>query len=376
MKTHKNVYQKLCSSENIYLAYLKARKGKSKKLSIIEFDKDLEKNLELLRKELIEMTYKPKSLKKFIVRDPKTRTIHASAFRDRIIHHAIVNILEPIFEKIFIHDSFAIRKNKGTHPAIKRFDYFKRKVSQNGLLLKATQSDGGAYNSNSIQGYCLKADIKHYFDNVDHEILISIIKKKIQDGKFMWLIRIILNNFESKIKGKGMPLGNYTSQFFANVYLNELDQFVKNKLKAKYYIRYVDDFIILHRSKKRLEYFKKEIVEYLKTLKLNIHPDKSQIIPLKNGVTFLGYRIFYHHKLLRKRNIRIFMKEFKEKLDNYDPQLVDVNKLTEGLQGWFGYSCWANTCNIRKRIIEQIIEKLNVEDIKIKGRLYEAGKII
>ena len=216
--------------------------------------------------------------------------------------------------------------------------------------------------SNLIQGYCLKADIKHYFDNVDHRILISIIKKRIQDGKFIWLIRIIINNFESKTKGKGMPLGNYTSQFFANVYLNTLNYFVKHKLKAKHYIRYADDFIILHRSKKRLEYFNKEIIEYLKTLKLTIHPDKSKIISLKKGITFLGYRIFYHYKLLRKRNIRIFIGEFKEKLDNYGSNLIEVNKMIGELQGWFGYVCWANTRNIRKNMIKLIIDKFNIED--------------
>ena len=139
MKTYKNLYNKLCTTENLNLAYEKARKGKSQKDSVIEFDKNIKENLEQLQKELINFTYQPKPLKKFIVRDPKTRTIHASAFRDRIVHHMLVNILEPIFEKIFIYDSFASRKDKGTHLAIARFDKFKRKVSLNGCA-----AQGGA----------------------------------------------------------------------------------------------------------------------------------------------------------------------------------------------------------------------------------------
>ena len=140
MKTHKNLYAKLCSTDNIVLAYEKARKGKAKKQAIIEFDKNTKENLERLQTELIEMTYKPKPLKRFIVRDPKTRTIHASAFRDRIVHHMVVNVLEPIFEKIFIFDSYASRKDKGAHMAVVRFDKFKRKISQNG---RAVRGGGG-----------------------------------------------------------------------------------------------------------------------------------------------------------------------------------------------------------------------------------------
>ncbi|MBI4117038.1 hypothetical protein HY449_04820 [Candidatus Pacearchaeota archaeon] len=258
MKTYKHLYGKLCSKENIYLAYKNARKRKSKKSSVIEFEINLNENFKELQNELINLTYKPRPLRRFIVRDPKTRTIHASAFRDRIVHHAIINIIQPIFERRFISDSYASIKKKGVHAAVKRFDYFKKCVSQNGLVVKM-----GGQNGNCVQGYCLKADIRHYFDTVSHEILILILMRKIKDGKVIWLIRKVLNNFDSPVKGTGMPLGNFTSQFFANVYLNELDYFVKHILKAKYYIRYVDDFIILHRSKKRLEYY-----DILRTLKV------------------------------------------------------------------------------------------------------------
>lgn len=143
MKTHKNLYHKLCSIHNLLLAYEKARKGKSKKDPVIEFEKNLDDNLRKLQSELISLTYKPHPLKRFIVRDPKTRTIHSSAFRDRVVHHALINIIGPIFEKIFIHDSYASRLGKGTHPAVARFDYFKRKVSQNGKVVKGLNWGGG-----------------------------------------------------------------------------------------------------------------------------------------------------------------------------------------------------------------------------------------
>ena len=224
MKTHKQLYRKFCSLDNLTLAYEKAKKGKTKKESVILFKRDFERNLLSLQKELINKTYHPQPLKRFIIRDPKTRVIHASIFKDRIVHHALINIIEPIFEKIFIYDSFASRKNKGTHLAIKRFDEFKRKVSRNGLPISIKQK----YSKNKVQGYCLKSDIKHYFDEVDHKVLLNILIRKIKDDSLLEIIEKILINLKPKIKGKGMPLGNYTSQFFANVYLNDLDYFVKS----------------------------------------------------------------------------------------------------------------------------------------------------
>lgn len=362
MKTYRNLYGRLCSYENLHLAYTKARRQKSKKEYVQRFEENLQQELELLQHELRSGTYRPLPLKKFIVRDPKTRTIHASAFRDRVVHHTLVNILEPIFERIFIFDSYASRKNKGTHPAVERFMEFMRKASRNGKKVRQN-----AYTNNSIEGYILKADVKHYFDTVDHEVLLSILRKKIQDEQLIWLVRVILDNFEAPLKGRGMPLGNYTSQFFANIYLNELDYFIKHQLKAKYYIRYVDDFVILHRSKRRLNYYYERIVRYLPALKIALHPDKSKITALRDGITFLGYRIFYHYKLLRKRNIRQFLKQFQEYLEQCKGGFLRPEGLQEQLQGWFGYAQWANTYNLRKRILFRL---------KSGGGANDAGLIV
>lgn len=348
MKTHNNLYRKLCSMENLGLAFCKARRRKIKKWYVVNFEENLEEELKKLHEDLATLTYQPQQLTRFIIRDPKTRTIHASRFRDRVVYHALVNILEPIFEMLFIYDSYASRKGKGTHKAVQRFDSFKMKISQNGRLIK------NAYDNNQVVGYVLKADIRHYFDTVDHEILLKVIKRKIHDKSVIWLIRRILKNFDAPIKGKGMPLGNLTSQFFANVYLNELDYFVKHTLKAEYYIRYVDDFVILHSDREILEHYKELIQEYLITLRLELHPDKSKIIPLRNGISFLGYRIFYHHKLLRKSNLRKFQKELGKKLSLYHQGFLSKEQLLGNLQGWFGYAKWANTYKLRKKAIREI----------------------
>ena len=176
MKSHKNLYQKIISLDNLFLAYEKARKGKTKKDYIIKFKKNIENNLKSLRTELLLYSYKPKPLINFIIRDPKTRKISKSNFKDRIVHHALINILEPIYDKTFIYDSYASRKNKGAHKAVKRFIKFQRKITKN-------------YSS---YGYCLKADIKHYFQEVNHNILTNIIKRKIKDKKVIWIINKIL----------------------------------------------------------------------------------------------------------------------------------------------------------------------------------------
>ncbi len=353
MKTYKKLYERLYSTNNLNLAFRKARKGKSKKDYVIEFEKDLERSIALLQRDLKSKRYVPTKLKKFIIRDPKTRTIHASIFKDRIVHHAIVNMLEPIYERRFMYDSFAGRKLKGTHAAVERFESFARKVSSNGKKIN------NSYTNNSIRGYVLKADIKHYFATIDHQVLINILRKKIEDEDFIRLVKKILNNFETTKRGKGLPLGNYTSQFFANVYLNHLDYFVKHTLRAKYYIRYVDDFVILGKDKNILISQMNKIEKYLRFLKLELHPDKSEIHTLRNGITFLGYRIFFHYRLLRKRNIRYFKKRLNKKLELYRSGTIGDEELGSFLKGWQGYSSFANTHNFNKKI-EEVVMNQNI----------------
>ncbi|MFH1326875.1 MAG: reverse transcriptase domain-containing protein [archaeon] len=342
MKTYKHLYEEIISLSNLFLAWRKARKDKTKKNYVIEFEKDLIKNILELQEELKNQRYFPKPLQTFILRDPKTRKISKSDFRDRIVHHALVRVIEPIFDKGFIYDSCANRIGKGNLFALNRFEKFQRKVT----------------NNLSLGGYCLKADIKHYFHEVNHSILIKIMKRRIVDKKVVWLIKKILANLpagklgeRTSLDNKGMPLGNLTSQFFANVYLNELDYFVKHKLKAKYYIRYVDDFVILHKNKKQLKELKKEIDGFLKSkLKIQLHPDKSRVKSLSNGLDFVGFRIFYYFRLLRARNIRNILYKIKK----YKEGEALREKILEVFQGWNAYAKRGNTFKLRRNIAKKI----------------------
>ena len=334
------MYGALCSYDNLFLAYKKARKRKTTKSYVIKFEKNLKENLLFLRSELLLHCYSPKPLVNFIIHDPKTRKISKSDFRDRVVHHALCNIIEPIFEKSFIYDSYANRVSKGTLKALQRFDFFKRKASRN----------------NTEKCYILKADIHKYFENVWHEILLSIIKKRILDKRVIWLIRKILANSSSQ--SRGMPLGNLTSQFFANVYLNCFDWFVKTKLKAKYYIRYVDDFVIFERDKKQLEFYKEKIDEFLKNkLNLQLHKDKSKILKLGDSLNFLGFRVFYYHKLLKKSNVKRMRNILQILEEKYKNSEIDYDNLYDFLEGWVVYVKNANTYKLRKKILADFESK-------------------
>lgn len=343
-KTYKRLYIKVCDYKNLHLAFMKARKGKTRKFYVLEFQKDLIDNLEELKKELENEAYQPKPLKTFILRDPKTRKISKANFRDRVVHHAVINFFDPIYEKVFIYDSYANRKGKGPLAALNRLDNFIKKVSKNGKLASRN------FDSNFVKGYCLKADIKHYFQEINHEVLINILKEKIKDEKLINLIRKILVNGKSG-EGIGMPLGNLTSQFLANVYLSKLDYFVKQEIKAKYYIRYVDDFLILHESKEQLEIWETRINRFLKQeLKIELHPDKSGIKPISKGIDFVGFRVFFHYKLLRKRNV----KKIIAKIIKYELGHISYEQLMESFQGWNAYAKWANSYKLRKKVVKKI----------------------
>ncbi len=339
MQSRDDLYLQLCSYQNLELAFRKARKRKTKKKYVLEFEKKLNNNLSHLQNELLSCSYNPRALETFILRDPKTRKINKAHFRDRIVHHALCNVIESFFQKSFIYDSYANQIGKGTIKAIKRFDEFKKKVTKN----------------NTRRGFVLKCDIEKYFDNVDHNVLLSILKKKLFDEKILWLIKIILNNHRTRRKEKAMPLGNLTSQFFANIYLNELDQFVKHTLKERYYIRYVDDFVIFHESKKSLEQCKEKIQSFIgKNLLLNLHPLKSRIIQLKDGVAFLGLKIFFYHKIILRKNKRNFQRKLQEYNIRYKEKEYSYDKIYDFLEGWIAYAKNADTYNLRKRILTQI----------------------
>lgn len=353
MKRYKKLYAMLCSKDNIYLAYKKARKHKTLKSYVMEFENNLKENLSQLQRELESESYMPRPLEIFILRDPKTRIISKSHFRDRIVHHAICNITEPIFEKLFIYDSYANRLGKGTQKAIERFENFKRKITKN----------------NAKRTYVLKADIKHYFENVDHNILIKLLERKIKDEKLIHLIKIILNNHQTRHLGKGMPLGNLTSQFFANIYLHELDWFIKHHLKARYYIRYVDDFVIIETDIKTLEDYMLQINAFLReNLLLEIHPEKSKFQIITHGVRFLGSRIYPHHRLLTKMNTRKFKKKLERICKQFENHEIDYDVVYDFLEGWIAYARTANSYNLIENLLNPYV---NIIDNDISSKEYD-----
>lgn len=356
MQTYRNLYDELCSFENLCRAFRKAKRNKKPTRQILEFSVHVEKELLQLKHELETMTYEPQPLKHFVVRDPKTRLISASHFRDRVVHHAVCNIIDPIFDKTFISDSYANRRRKGTLAAVLKFDDYKRSISGNGKLLSK------AKDNNQIYGYVLKADIRHYFDTVDHEILMNIISRKIKDQKVLWLVKKIIDNHDCEIPDKGMPIGNMTSQFFANVYLNELDYFVKHKLKAKRYIRYVDDFVILDGSKEKLEFYKSEINEFLKTIKLQLHPQKTKIVPLHAGVKLLGFRVFYEYKLLKRSNTRRIPYRVQDLVELYANGIMEKIGIFESIEGWNAYAIHGNTYKFRRSLMRKLRRSLKKAD--------------
>ncbi len=343
MIASRDLWKELCSYNNLELAFKKARKHKTFKPDVQEFERDLNPNLSSLRLELLFHYYQPKPLETFILHDPKTRKISKSHFRDRVVHHALCTIIGPLFEKSFIYDSYANRLSKGTLKAVDRFEFFARKASKN--FTRET--------------FAFKADIRHYFENINPQILLAILQRKINDPRLMWLIKKILQNYSAE---KGMPLGNLTSQFFANVYLNELDQFVKHKLKAKYYVRYVDDFVIVDPSQEKLEQYKTKIEYFVyHNLSLELHPDKSKIMPSDRGIELLGLKIFPHYRLMKKRNLRKFHRKIQEIDILYENKEIDFDSVYNFFEGWCAYAKHANTYRIRQHQLRAFENKWKTE---------------
>ena len=289
-------------------------------MDVQEFEFNLEENIFQLHDDLKNNRYKHGPYLAFYVRDPKLRHIHKASVRDRLFHHAVFRILYPIFDKSFIYDSYSCRLGSGTHLAVNRLEKFARKLSRN--------------NHRTI--YALKCDIRKFFDSVDKEILFRIIKIKIKDNESLKLISIILNSF-SKETDRGLPLGNVTSQLFANIYLNELDQFVKHSLKVKYYLRYCDDFIILNQDPQCLLELAYKISEFLEEhLNLNLHPNKVVLRKDKQGIDFLGYVVLPYHRTLRTKTRKRIFNKIVGRREEFDIDLISQESFKHSLNSYLG----------------------------------------
>ncbi len=293
-----HTYDDIKSIENLLLSWQEFLRGKRKRKDVAEFSVYFMDNIFSLHQELTDKTYKHGLYSAFKINDPKPRDIHKAHVRDRLVHHAIYRVLYPYFDRKFIYDSYSCRTDKGTHRAINRFRQFGRKISRN----------------NTRTAWVLKCDIKKFFASIDHSILKKILSTHIEDENILWLLGQVIDSFNvDDKKGVGLPLGNLTSQLLINIYMNKFDQFVKRKLKTRYYIRYADDFVFLSKDKSYLENLIPKVSVFLeKELKLSLHPDKLYIKTLASGVDFLGWVNFPTHRVLRTATKKRMLRRLKQ----------------------------------------------------------------
>ncbi len=345
MKTIKDLMEKICTFKNAMAAFKKARKCKRYRPDVMRFEKDREANLIRAVEDLENGTYTPGPYTVFKVFEPKERVIMALPFYDRVIQHMIATFIEPIFEKRFIFHSFACRKDKGVHEA-------------SAILTK------WLYKLEILEGkkiWAIKADIRHYFQSVNHEILKAEIRRYISDRRLLAILDRIIDRNGIYEPGVGIPVGNLTSQLFANVYLNILDQFVKHELGIKYYIRYMDDFVILGEDPEELKRILARIEEFINTrLKLQLNP-KTMIIYTKNGVDFVGYRHWATMKLLRKAATR----RLKQLLKNFEEGTITEEYFDRSLASRLGHMEHADTYQLRQKLAGK------VQGIKAKKSISE-----
>ena len=359
--------------EKLYRAYLDCRKNKRKTINALKFEMNLERNLFQLQKELNSGTYKPGRSICFVVKDPSPREIFAADFKDRVVHHLLIREIETMGEKSFIFDTFSCRKNKGTHLAIKRLRKFIEKARKN----------------HKKRVFYLQLDISGFFMAINHHILYSLFEELISKQNksrqwktdVLWLAETIIFHKPTKnyvIKGnpslfklipsrkslfkspenKGLPIGNYSSQFFANLYLNELDQFIKRELRCKYYVRYVDDFIILDENKEKLKHLKDKINLFLKeNLDLELSSSKTKLQPVDKGIKFLGYFVKPDYILVRQRVVKRMKNKLYEISKNAE-ETKDLNKILAILNSYYGHFRHAFSFNLRKNIYENHLEGL------------------
>lgn len=371
------MYQQLHSWENLLLAYRKASKGKRGQPNVAFFEYRLEDNLLQLQRELKELTYQPGGYYSFYIHDPKKRLISAAPFRDRVVHHALCNLIEPIFERTFIFDSYANRIGKGTHKALDRASQYARRFR-----------------------YVLTCDIRQFFPSIDHKILFNILDMSLRahfakqspvntenlieeslplkrglvpesrnDMNIVWLIEKILqsgigvlseeyqmvyfpsDDLFSINRPRGLPIGNLTSQFWANCYLNPFDHFVKRELRCKGYIRYVDDFLLFSNDKGELFEWQKTIIKKLMEFRLILHENKAQARPVTEGIPFLGFTIFPNHRRLKHRRGIAFQRKYQRMLHEHAQGKISRTQITASVQGWVNHVRYGNTWKLRRSML-------------------------
>lgn len=338
MKRYNNLFDKIVTLDNLYLADKRARRQKQHRPEIINFDKNREKLLLDLQKKLIDGEYKTSEYYIFKIYEPKEREIFKLPYYpDRIVHHAIMNIMEPIWVSSFIKGTYSCIKNRGIHKALKDVKF--------------------ALKDEANTKYCLKLDVRKFYPLIDHDILKQLIRRKVKDKKLLIILDEIIDS------AQGVPIGNYLSQFFANLYLTYLDHWIKEEKHIKYYFRYADDIVILGKDKEELRQLFKDMKEYIET-KLNIKfKDNWQIFKVDSrGIDFVGYRVYHTHVLLRKTIKKNFCRKIS-KLNRRD----DLSK-SEYKQKICSYIGWIKYCNGKNLLSKMTKHKELLEYINTSKR--------
>jgi len=342
-------YARVCSWENLLEAYRRAARGKRGRLAAAAFEHLLADRLLGLQDELERHAYRPGPYVHFHIHEPKHRKISAAPFRDRVVHHALCNVIEPRFERLFIPDSYANRAGKGTHRAIDR-------VQQ--LACR--------------HAYVLRADVVRHFPSIDHQILHDTLRRVVPEDDVMALIDVVIASGDGVLadeydmvwfpgddllaacRPRGLPIGNLTSQFWSNCYLHPFDQFVTRELGCRAYVRYVDDLALFSDSKRELWAWKRAIVERLARLRLVIHEAAAQVVPVGCGIPWLGFVVYPTHRRVKARKVRSTTRRLVDRLDAYHAGEVTFAELDASVKGWVNHVRYADTWGLRRHLLTRL----------------------
>jgi len=339
------MFEAITAWDNLWLAFRKAARGKRRGYAAAAFEHQVADRLVELQHELRSFTYAPGAYRHFVIHEPKRRKISAAPFRDRVVHHALCNLMEPVFEQRFISDSYANRVGKGTHRALDRLQSFARRYR-----------------------YVLRCDIVEHFPSLDHAVLRETLQRAIGEDDVRWLADAILASGAGVLadeytpvyfpgddlfavnRPRGLPIGNLTSQFWANVYMNGFDWFVLRELRCPAYLRYVDDFALFSDSKRELWGWRQAIVERLAALRLTLHEAEAQVAPTEHGTPWLGFVVYPTHRLLKRRNVLSFVRRLAHYLDLYEARRITFAELDASVQGWINHVRFGDTWGLRERV--------------------------
>jgi len=355
-KTFRNLYDQLYHFERLLEVYRKARRGKRRRLDVAAFEFRYEEHLLQLAEELRAGSYRPGAYRSFrVTENGKQRVISAAPFRDRVIHHAQCAVLEPIWEPRFIHDSYASRPNKGTHAALDRAQHFARG-----------------------HRYALQLDVQQFFPSIDHSILRGLLARHLADAHVLALIDHILAGGANTLRDeyrmvyfpgddlfaierpRGLPIGNQTSQFWANVYLHPVDLFIKQDLGCRAYVRYCDDLVLFGDDKVTLRQWRAAAIDFAAMLRLTLHEGRAQVVPVETGLPFLGWRIYPYRRRLKRRNVLAFTRRFRRMRARYATGQATFADLNTGIRGWVAHARHGHTAGLRRSLLAAPIPRRGV----------------